>query len=94
LLVGADDFGVGFSSIYYLKHFPVDYIKLDGSFISQIDKNEDDKVFVKAVTGLAHTFNKQVVAEFVENEAILNVIKDFGIDFGQGNHLAKPAVLD
>ena len=93
-LLALDDFGVGFSSIYYLKHFPVDYIKLDGSFISQIDKNDDDKVFVKAVTGLAHTFNKEVVAECVENEAILNLIKDFGIDYGQGNHLDKPAALD
>jgi len=93
-LLALDDFGIGFSSIYYLKHFPVDYIKLDGSFISQIDKNEDDKVFVKAVTGLAHTFNKKVVAEFVENEAILNVINDFGIDYGQGNYLGLPAVLD
>jgi diguanylate cyclase (GGDEF)-like protein len=93
-LLALDDFGIGFSSIYYLKHFPVDYIKLDGSFISQIDKNEDDKVFVKAVTGLAHTFNKEVVAEFVENEAILKVIKEFGIDYGQGNYLGRPAVLD
>jgi diguanylate cyclase (GGDEF)-like protein/PAS domain S-box-containing protein len=93
-MLALDDFGVGFSSIYYLKHFPVDYIKLDGSFISQIDKNDDDKVFVKAVTGLAHSFNKEVVAEFVENEDILKVIKDFGIDYGQGNYLGKPAALD
>ena len=93
-LLALDDFGVGFSSIYYLKHFPVDYIKLDGSFISQIDKNDDDKVFVKAVTGLAHAFNKQIVAEFVESEDILNILKDFGIDYGQGNYLGKPANLD
>jgi EAL domain-containing protein (putative c-di-GMP-specific phosphodiesterase class I) len=46
------------------------------------------------VTGLAHTFNKEVVAEFVENEAILKVIKEFGIDYGQGNYLGRPAVLD
>jgi len=92
-LLALDDFGVGFSSIYYLKHFPVDYIKLDGSFISQLDKNDDDKVFVKAVTGLAHTFNKEIVAESVENEAILNVLIDFGIDYAQGNFLGKAAAV-
>lgn len=92
--IALDDFGVGFSSIYYLKHFPVDYIKLAGSFISQIDKNDDDKVFVKAITGLAHAFNKEIVAEFVENEAILNILKDFGIDYGQGNYLGKPTATD
>jgi diguanylate cyclase (GGDEF)-like protein/PAS domain S-box-containing protein len=93
-LVALDDFGVGFSSIYYLKHFPVDYIKLDGSFISQIDKNDDDKVFVKAITGLAHAFNKEIVAEFVENEVILAILNDFGVDYGQGNFLGKPALFN
>jgi len=89
-LLCLDDFGVGFYSIYYLKHFPVDFIKIDGSFIKDIDKNDDDKVFVKAVTGLAHVFNKGIVAEFVENEAILNILKDFGLDYGQGEYLGMP----
>jgi EAL domain-containing protein (putative c-di-GMP-specific phosphodiesterase class I) len=89
-----DDFGVGFYSIYYLKQFPVDFIKLDGSFIKDLDKNDDNKVFVKAVTGLAHGFNKEIVAEFVDNEVILNILKEFGIDYGQGNYLGKPVAGD
>ncbi|NOT12702.1 MAG: EAL domain-containing protein [Methylococcaceae bacterium] len=93
-LLALDDFGVGFSSIYYLNHFPVDFIKLDGSFISQIDKNDDDKIFVKAITGLAHAYNKQVVAEFVENEEILAILNDFGVDFAQGHYLAHPTAHD
>lgn len=93
-LIALDNFGVGLSSIYYLKHFPVDYIKLDGSFIRHIDQNDDDKIFVKAITGLAHAFNKKVVAEFVENEAILAVLKDFGVDYVQGDFLGKPAIVD
>lgn len=89
-----DDFGVSLSSIYYLKHFPIDFIKLDGSFIHRIDRNDEDKIFVKAVTGLAHAFNKCVIAEFVENEAILCVLKEFGIDYVQGNYIGRPDGLD
>jgi len=89
-LVALGNFGAGDSSIYYLKRLPVDFIKLDGTFISKIHLNDDDKVFVKAVTGLAHAFNKKVVADHVESYETLNILKDFKVDFAQGNWLGKP----
>jgi len=85
-----DDFGVGFSSFYYLKHLPVDYVKIDGSFIKQLDSNFEDKVFVKALTDVSQSLGKKTVAEFVENEAILDVLKEFGIDYAQGYYIGKP----
>ncbi|MGZ8188176.1 MAG: EAL domain-containing protein [Methylosarcina sp.] len=85
-----DDFGVGFSSFYYLKHFPVDYVKIDGSFIRKINKTDDDKVFVKALSGVAHAFGKKTVAKFAENEQILEVLREFEIDYAQGNYIGKP----
>jgi len=85
-----DKFGADFSSFYYLRHFPIDYVKIDGSFIRQIDKREDDKIFVKALAGVAHTFGKEIVAEFTENEAILTILKEFGIDYAQGYYIGRP----
>lgn len=88
--IALDDFGVGFSSFYYLKHFPVDYVKIDGSFIRKINKTEEDKVFVKALSGVAHAFGKKTVAKFVENEQILEVLKELKIDYAQGDCMGKP----
>jgi EAL domain-containing protein (putative c-di-GMP-specific phosphodiesterase class I) len=93
-LLALDDFGLGFSSFYYLRNFPVDYVKIDGSFIRQIDESKDDKVFVKALTGVAQAFGKKIVAEFVENESVLTTLKEFGIDYAQGFHIGKPERLD
>jgi EAL domain-containing protein (putative c-di-GMP-specific phosphodiesterase class I) len=89
-ILALDDFGVGFSSFYYLKHFPVDYVKIDGSFIRKINKTEDDKLFVKALSGVAHAFGKQTVAKFVENSQILEVLKELKIDYAQGDCMGKP----
>jgi len=89
-----DDFGVGFSSFYYLKYLPVEYVKIDGSFIKQLDTNYEDKVFVKALTDVSQALGKKTIAEFVENEAILSILKEFGIDYAQGYHIGKPANID
>ncbi|KAF3983180.1 MAG: EAL domain-containing protein [Methylococcales symbiont of Hymedesmia sp. n. MRB-2018] len=89
-----DDFGVGFSSFYYLKHLPVDYVKIDGSFIKNIAKSFEDKVFVKALTEVSQALGKKTVAEFVENETILQVLREFGIDYAQGYHIGKPDKID
>ncbi len=89
-----DDFGVGFSSFYYLKHLPVDYVKIDGVFIRQVDKNNEDKIFVKALTEVSQALGKKVIAEFVENETILEILKDFGIEYAQGYFIGKPELLN
>lgn len=93
-LIAFDNFGVGFSSVYYLNRFPIAYVKIDGSFIRKIDKSDDDKVFVKALSGVAQAYGKKTVAESVESEEALAILQDIGIDFVQGYYIGDPAPLD
>lgn len=93
-LIAFDNFGVGFSSVYYLNRFPIAYVKIDGSFIRKIDKSDDDKVFVKALSGVAQAYGKKTVAESVESEEALEILKEIGIDFVQGFYIGAPAPLD
>jgi diguanylate cyclase (GGDEF)-like protein len=88
--VALDDFGVGLSSFHYLKNLPVDMIKIDGSFVRTLDRDAYDRTFVRAMSELAATLGIQSVAEFVENEAIVEVLRELGVDLGQGFHLARP----
>jgi EAL domain-containing protein (putative c-di-GMP-specific phosphodiesterase class I) len=86
-----DDFGVGFSSFYYLKHFPVDYVKLDGSFIRNLADSPDDQIFVRALAEVARGFGKFTVAEFVGDERSLALLRSYGVDFAQGYYVGKPS---
>lgn len=88
-----DDFGVGFSSFHYVKHLPVDYVKIDGSFIRHLADSPDDQVFVRALAEMARGFGKKTVAEFVENEQTLALLRAFGVDFAQGYFVGKPGEL-
>ncbi|MCU7939736.1 MAG: bifunctional diguanylate cyclase/phosphodiesterase [gamma proteobacterium symbiont of Bathyaustriella thionipta] len=85
-----DDFGVGFSSFFYLKQLPVDVVKLDGMFIRQLPHSDDDQVFVKALNDMAHGLGKQTVAEFVENEEILEMLAYYEVDYAQGYYIGRP----
>ena len=85
-----DDFGVGFSNFHYLSQLPVDYIKIDGSFIRQLLDDNESRVIVKAIADIANGFDKQVVAEFVEQEALLPILGSYGISYGQGYYLGSP----
>jgi EAL domain-containing protein (putative c-di-GMP-specific phosphodiesterase class I) len=85
-----DDFGVGFTSFAYLRTLPVDQIKIDGSFIRTIHQDSSSRDIVHAMYSLAHKLGKETVAEFVENEAILQVLQEIGITYGQGFYLGKP----
>lgn len=85
-----DDFGVGFASFDYLKQLPVGYVKIDGSFIHNIVSNHDDQLFVQALVQTAHAFNKQVVAEFVTSQAIVDLLVEYGVDFAQGYFIGEP----
>jgi len=85
-----DDFGVGFSSFHYLRNLPVDYIKIDGSFVRSLHVDTDDRLFVKAIVDLAAGLKIPCIAEFVENEYIVDVLCELGVRLGQGYHLAKP----
>ncbi|MEM8828635.1 MAG: EAL domain-containing protein [Cyanobacteria bacterium P01_G01_bin.19] len=88
-----DDFGKGVSSLTYLKNLPVDYLKIDGSFIRELNKNPASKVMVEAINHIAEGIGLKTVAEFVENEAILNSVRELNVDYAQGFHLGRPAAL-
>lgn len=85
-----DDFGVGFASFNYMKQLPVDIIKIDGIFIQDLDKNAHDQLFVKALVDVAKGLGKKVIAEFVENQEVLKILKEYGIDYAQGYHIGRP----
>lgn len=85
-----DDFGTGFSSFAYLKHLPVDFIKIDGTFVRDIVDDPTDQAMVRSIINIAHSLNKDAIAEFVENEDILELLKQFGVDYVQGFHTGKP----
>ena len=84
-----DDFGVGFSSFYYLKQLPVDYIKIDGSFIKDLPENELDQILVKAISNIAKGFSIKTIAEFVEDGKTLQLLRDYGVDMAQGYHIGR-----
>ena len=88
-----DDFGSGMSSFGYLKNLPVDFLKIDGSFVRNIDVNPVDQAMVKAVQDVARLMNMRTVAEFVENQASLDTLKSIGIDRAQGYFLGRPMPL-
>lgn len=85
-----DDFGVGFASFNYMKQLPVDIIKIDGIFIKDLDKNAHDQLFVKALVDVAKGLGKKVIAEFVENQEVLKILDEYGVEYAQGYHIGKP----
>lgn len=89
-----DDFGSGLSSFQYLKELPVDFLKIDGSFVKNMANDQFDFATVKAINDIAKTSGKLTVAEFVENADIVNKLKEIGVDFAQGYYFDKPALLE
>jgi diguanylate cyclase (GGDEF)-like protein/PAS domain S-box-containing protein len=85
-----DDFGSGFCSFTYLKHLPVDKLKIDGSFVQGLANTHVDQAMVQSMNQIAHALGKQTIAEFVENETTLSLLRDFGVDYAQGHYLGKP----
>jgi len=85
-----DDFGTGVSSFEYLKRLPVDYLKIDGAFIKQLDSNKIDRAMVKAINEVAVIMGMKTIAEFVENEEIYKILNNIGIHYAQGYWVSKP----
>jgi len=85
-----DDFGSGLSSFAHLKTLPVDFLKIDGMFVKDIHNDNVSRAMVKAINEMGHVLGKQTIAEYVENEEILNILKDIGVDFAQGFHAGRP----
>lgn len=89
-----DDFGTGTSSFAYLKTLPVDYVKIDGVFVRDIVSNRVNCAMVEAIHHVAHVMGFLTVAEFVENAAVLERLRDIGVDFAQGYGIGKPEPLE
>jgi diguanylate cyclase (GGDEF)-like protein/PAS domain S-box-containing protein len=85
-----DDFGTGLSSFGYLKHFPVDFLKIDGSFVKNMVHDPIDREMVRSINEIGHLTGKQTIAEFAENAEIIEMLRGLGVDYAQGWGVAQP----
>jgi len=92
-LFALDDFGSGMSSFYYLKNLPVDYLKIDGSYVQNLASDPVDRALVESVNQIGHVLNMKTVAEYVEDEATMQILAEIGVDYAQGYHIARPESL-
>jgi diguanylate cyclase (GGDEF)-like protein/PAS domain S-box-containing protein len=88
--VSIDDFGTGYSSLSYLKQFDIDYLKIDQSFVRNLDHDKNDLALCEAIIVMAHKLGIKVIAEGVETKTQNQLLKDFGCDYGQGYLYSKP----
>jgi diguanylate cyclase (GGDEF)-like protein/PAS domain S-box-containing protein len=89
-----DDFGAGFGSFYYLKHVRFDLLKIDGEFVRDCCASLTDRIVIQAVVGIAAGLGMQTVAEHVGDAETVSLLRELGVDFGQGFYLARPEPLD
>lgn len=89
-----DDFGVGYSSFSYLRELDVDFVKIDGSFINSMHTDEMNFALVKAINEICHILGKQTIAEYVQNDTALALLKSIGVDYAQGYNIATAEDFD
>lgn len=92
-LFALDDFGTGMSSFGYLKDLPVDYLKIDGSFVKNLVHNAVDRAMTEAINQIGHIMSIKTVAEYAENEAIIDELRRMGVDYAQGYGVCRPTPL-
>ena len=85
-----DDFGTGLSSFGYLKHFPVDFLKIDGSFVKDLLHDPIDREMVRSINEIGHLTGKRTIAEFAENQEIIDMLRSLGVDYAQGYGISMP----
>jgi EAL domain-containing protein (putative c-di-GMP-specific phosphodiesterase class I) len=89
-----DDFGSGMSSFNYLKELPIDFVKIDGSFVKEMLRDSADRAMVEMISHVGHVMGKRIIAECVETKAIAEALREIGVDYGQGYGIAKPKPFD
>ena len=94
LKIALDDFGSGYSNFSHLIHLPIDYIKIDATLISNIDRDNNSVIMVETIVSLAKKLHVETIAEFVSSGEILEVVKSLGVDYAQGFHLGKPEPIE
>ena len=85
-----DDFGTGTSSFGYLKNLPVDYLKIDGSFVQNLEKDAVDRAVTETINRIGHLMGKVTIAEFAENPSIIRILDEMGVDYAQGYGICLP----
>lgn len=88
--IALDDFGSGYSNFSHALNLPIDYIKIDASIISNIDRDKNSQVMVETIVDLAHKMKVETIAEFVSSVEILEIVKSLGVDYAQGFYIGKP----
>ncbi len=91
--IALDDFGVGFGSFYYAKRLPFSYLKIDGDFVRELVSSRNDALVVSAIVDVARGMGRETIAEFVGDEATLELLRTLGVDYAQGFHVGRPAPL-
>jgi EAL domain-containing protein (putative c-di-GMP-specific phosphodiesterase class I) len=85
-----DDFGAGFASFYYLKHLAFDYLKIDGEFIQGLGESRTNQLVVRSVVNIARGLEKRTIAEFVGDQATVDLLREYGVDYAQGFFVGRP----
>jgi diguanylate cyclase (GGDEF)-like protein len=88
--VAIDDYGAGFGSFHYLKQIPFDVIKIDGAFVRDMPRSDADQLTVQAIVQIARGLGKTTIAEYVQDDATTQMLREYGVDLAQGFHLGKP----
>jgi diguanylate cyclase (GGDEF)-like protein len=89
-----DDFGTGFCSFNYLRTLDVDYFKIDGSFVRDLESSSLSMAVIRSITDIAHVLDKKTIAEHTENDAIFSALRDLGVDFAQGYGIHRPEPIE
>lgn len=92
--IALDDFGVGVGSFTYLRSFKVDFVKIEGSFVRNVNKSRIESVIVQSINNIAHELGAKTIAEFVEDDDILRTVQMMGVDYAQGYAISKPTPLE
>ncbi len=89
-----DDFGTGYSSLSYLQLFPIDYLKIDRSFVSRVGPDGSNSGLLRAIVQMATSLGLRAVAEGIESQSTVHLLQEMGCDYGQGYFFAQPAATD